>query len=375
MVKYCQECGNAVYDSAPKCGNCGAALPPKSEANSKPPKLDGKYKKTAVITSTNDSIFSGKSSQSKKGLFSGFDLTKFSNTAKDKQKRESAEQTQKSSKPSFSKTATEGFKHKDTGIKDPAKKFGTTKTETETKEIKKETPKKEKKTFLKKGDVEKVIPKKEDVKKVIPKKEKQVEEIKKAKPSTSGINLRKIGIAAILVMIILLIAGIGLNGIHNQTTDEVKTYTDGVITYNYSGNWSMYNNTNGNSNSSDIAFKTKDNTLIGFTTIQSDDITYDKILSDVNATAHSLNGELLEYKNVDVGGVPSLEMTISTADQGYSRYICTLRDGVYYSFVINNGKSSNSDISALNTTEIQNMINSIGFPTVDYEGVDSSNIA
>ena len=32
-----------------------------------------------------------------------------------------------------------------------------------------------------------------------------------------------------------------------------------------------------NGNSSDIAFKTKDGTLIGFTTIQSDDITYDKM--------------------------------------------------------------------------------------------------
>ena len=366
MVKYCQECGNASYDSAPKCGNCGAILPPKSEANSRPPKLDGKFKKTTVIKSTNDSIFSGKSSGIGKGLsekLSGFDLSKFSNTAKDQKAKQSVEQVQ-SSKPSFSKTATEGFKQKDKGIKNPAKKFSTPKTETETKEVKKETPKKE-------------APKKEVPKKVIPKKEKKVEtkEINKPASPLSNINIRKIGIVAILVLIILLIAGIGLNGIHNQTTDEVKSYTDGVISYNYSGNWSMYNNTEGNSNSSDIAFKTKDNTLIGFTTIKSDEITYDKILSDVNATAHSLNGELVEYKNIEVGGVPSLEITISTADQGYSRYICILRDGVYYSFVINNGKSSNSDISALNTHEIQNMINSISFPNVDYEGVDSENIA
>lgn len=352
MVKYCQECGNAVYDSAPKCGNCGAILPPKSEANSKPPKLDGKFKQTKVITSTNDSIFSGKSSTFGKGIsdkIGGFDLNKFSNTAKDKKEKESVEQVQKSSKPSFFKTATEGFKQKDTGIKDPAKKFGTPKTEVETKEIKKETPKKEKK--------------------IIPKKEKKAEpkEVKKEKIGGPKINLRKLGIIAIIALIILLIAGIGLNGIQNQTTNEVKNYSDGTISFDYSGNWSMYNNTDGNSKSSDIAFKTKDNTLIGFTTIQSNEITYDKILSDVNATAQSLNGELIEYQNIDVGGVPSLEMTISTADQGYSRYICTLRDGVYYSFVINNGKSSNSDISALNTTEIQNMINSIGFPTVDNE--------
>ena len=349
MVKYCQECGNASYDSAPKCGNCGAKLPPKSEANSRPPKLDGKYKKAAVITRTNDSIFSGKSSSSDSGLLGkigSFDLSKYSNTAKDKKEKESVQQA-KTAKPSFSKTATEGFKHKDAGIKDPAKKFGTSKSET--KEVKKETPKKEKK--------------------IIPKKEKKAEPkvIKKEESKGSGINFRKIGIAAIIVIIILLIAGIGLNGIQNQTTDEVKNYTDGVISFDYSGNWSMYNNSAENSNSGDIAFKTKDNTLIGFTTIQSNEITYDKILSDVNDTAHSLNGELLEYQNVEIGGVPSLEMTISTAEQGYSRYVCILRDGVYYSFVINNGKSSNSDISALNTTEIQNMINSISFPTSDYD--------
>ena len=360
MVKYCQECGNASYDSAPICGNCGAKLPPKSEANARPPKLEGKFK-PGVITSTNDSIFSGNSSSFGKGLsekLGGFDLSKFSSVAKDKEKEDHA-QTQKISKPSFSKTATEGFKQKDKGIKDPAKKFSTAKTEKITREIKKETPNKDK------------------IKSVIPKKEKktQTKVIEKTKTSGSGLNIRKIAIVAILAIIILLIAGIGINGLQNQTTDEVKTYTDGIITFDYSGNWSMYNNTDGNSASSDIAFKTKDNTLIGFTTIQSDDITYEKIINDVNATAQSLNGEVLEAETVDIGGIPSLEMTISTADQGYSRYYCTLRDGIYYSFVINNGKSSNKDISALNTTEIQNMINSIGFPTEDYEGADGAEAA
>ena len=357
MVKYCQECGNASYDSAPVCGNCGAKLPPKSEANAKPPKIDGKFK-PGVITSTNDSIFAGKSSGFGKGLsdkLGGFDLSKFSSVAKEKEKESHA---QVSSKPSFSKTATEGFKQKDKGIKDPAKKFSSAKTERITREIKKESPKKEK------------------VKKSSPKKEKKAEPTATKKSSGgSGLNIRKIAIVAILAKIILLIAGIGLNGLQNQTTDEVKTYSDGIISFNYSGNWSMYNNTDGNSNSSDIAFKTKDNTLIGFTTIQSDDITYEKIISDINATSQSLNGEVLEAETVDIGGIPSLEMTLSTADQGYSRYYCTLRDGVYYSFVINNGKSSNQDISALNTTEIQNMINSISFPTTDYEGADVAEAA
>ena len=157
MVKYCQECGNASYDSAPVCGNCGAKLPPKSEANARPPKLEDKFK-PGVITSTNDSIFSGSSSSFGKGLSSkigGFDLSKFSSVSREKE--QSHAQAQKSTKPSFSKTATEGFKQKDKGIKDPAKKFSSAKTETITREIKKESPKKDK------------------VKKSIPKKEKKAE--------------------------------------------------------------------------------------------------------------------------------------------------------------------------------------------------------
>ena len=357
MVKYCQECGNASYDSAPICGNCGAKLPPKSEANARPPKLEGKFK-PGVITSTNDSIFSGSSSSFGKGLSSklgSFDLSKFSSVSREK-KQESHAQAQKSTKPSFSKTATEGFKQKDKGIKDPAKKFSSAKTEKITREIKKESPKKDK------------------IK--IPKKEKKAEPtVTKKSDGGSNLNIRKIAIVAILAIIILLIAGIGLNGLQNQTTDEVKNYSDGIISFDYSGNWSMYNNTDGNSNSSDIAFKTKDNTLIGFTTIQSDDITYEKIISDINATSQSLNGEVLDAETVDIGGIPSLRMTISTADQGYSRYYCTLRDGVYYSFVINNGKSNNKDISALNTTEIQNMINSISFQTTEIDAADGAEIA
>ena len=357
MVKYCQECGNASYDSAPICGNCGAKLPPKSEANARPPKLEDKFK-PGVITSTNDSIFSGSSSSFGKGLsgkLGSFDLSKFSSVSREKE-QESHAQAQKSTKPSFSKTATEGFKQKDKGIKDPAKKFSSAKTEKITREIKKETPKKDK------------------IK--IPKKEKKAEPtVTKKSDSGSNLNIRKIAIVAILAIIILLIAGIGLNGLQNQTTDEVKNYSDGIISFDYSGNWSMYNNTDGNSNSSDIAFKTKDNTLIGFTTIQSDDITYEKIISDINATSQSLNGEVLDAETVDIGWIPSLRMTISTADQGFSRYYCTLRDGVYYSFVINNGKSNNKDISALNTTEIQNMINSISFQTTEIDAADGAEIA
>lgn len=349
MVKYCQECGNASYDSAPVCGNCGAKLPPKSKENSTPPSLDKKAKQTS--SPSESSIFSEKSSGfgSRIGKKLGsFSLSDYSTAAQDKKDKEEAFLEQ-SSKPSFSKTATEGFRQKDTGIKNPAKKYDFPKKETEAKEVKKEVPKKEVK---------------KEVKKEAPKKEKEIKPniVKKSEESsTGGINFKKIGIIAIIVIIILIIAGIGLNGLQNQTTDEVMNYTDGVINFSYSGNWSVYNNTNADSNMTDLAFKTKDNTLIGFTTIQSDDITYEKIISDINNTAHSLGGELLEYKEISINGVPSEEITISTQDQGFSRYICILRDGVYYCFVANNAKSDNQNITALNTTEIQNMIGSISF--------------
>lgn len=353
MVKYCQECGNASYDSAPVCGNCGAKLPPKSKENSTPPKLGKKAK--ASSSSQDSSIFAG-SAGGLSSRFSkrskNFEVTTFNTEARDKAKEEAF--IEQSSKPSFSKTATEGFKQKDKGIKNPATKYNFPKTEksveqkTKEKTIK-ESPKKETK---------------KEIKKEVPKKEKEIKPkiVKKSdKAPTGGINFKKIGIIAIIIIIILIIAGIGFNGMQNQTTDEVMNYTDGVISFSYSGNWSMYNNTNDDSNMTDLAFKTRDKTLIGFTTIQSDDISYDKILSDVNATAHSLNGELLGYEDISINGVPSLEITISTQDQGYSRYICILRDGTYYCFVANNAKSDNSDLSALNTTEIQNMINSISF--------------
>ena len=371
MVKYCQECGNASYDSAPVCGNCGAKLGPKSEANSTPPSRDKKAKSTS--TSIESSIFSSKSDgfSSKIGKKIGSFQVSSTNTAvENKQEREEAFLKQ-TSKPSFSKTATEGFKQKDKGIKNPATKYNMPKKEETVDAKAKEAPKRE----APKKEIKRESPKKE-VKKEAPKKEIKPNIVKKSdEGSSGGINLKKIGIIAIIILIILLIAGIGLNQMQNQTTDEVMNYTDGIINFTYSGNWSVYNNTNADSNMTDLAFKTKDKTLIGFTTIQSDEITYEKILSDVNDTAHSLNGEILEYQEVNVGGVPAQEIIISTQDQGYSRYLCILHDGVYYCFVANNAKSDNQNLTSLNTTEIQNMINSISFKDVvagDTANLDTS---
>ncbi len=386
MVKYCQECGNASYDNAAICGNCGAKLPPKSEANAKPPSTT-KIPTTSSKTIT--SIFGEVKTETtqketvKTSKESGFKFGEALNNVSDKigqivenldseseedtleKKRAEEEKVisrQTSSKPSFSQTATIGFKQKDTGTKNPAKKFEMPKKE-EPVQIKKtsKAPKKESKNTAKKN---KTITNKKpsiDTSKIFKSDEKS---------ESDGLNFKRIGIIVIIALIILAIAGIGISNMQNQPTDEIKHFTSGAMSFNYSGNWSVYNNTNENSNSSDIAFKTRDNTLIGYTTIQSDDITYALIGEDINATAHSLNGSIIQSNDIRINDdLVGAEYIINTADQGYSRYICILKDGVYYSFVINNGKSSNQDLSALNTTEIQNMINSIELQTSDEAAI------
>lgn len=359
MVKYCQECGNASYDSAPICGNCGAKFPPKSQENSTPPKRDekeNKSSKTESISKTSiqkDNIIK----QANKSDFAD-KLNKFSNKiaqklenidSKDKTKDTAKKEVKgdifsgSNNKPSFSQTATVGFKNKDKGTKNPAKKFDMSKTSAEKSEENKDKKPEHEKPKVEKSDV------------------KTSKIIKKDTSSKSlNINKQRIGIIAIIAIIIIAIAGIGIHQMQNQPTDKLQYFNDGKMSFYYSGNWSMYNNTNEEGNSSDIAFKTKDNTLIGYTTIQSDDITYLLIEEDINATARSLNGNIIQADNILVNNTTlASEYIINTSDQGYSRYICILDNGTYYSFVINNGKSSNKDISALNTTEIQNMINSI----------------
>lgn len=176
-----------------------------------------------------------------------------------------------------------------------------------------------------------------------------------------NLNFKHIAIIVVIALIILAIAGIGISNMQSQPTDEIKNYTSGAMSFNYSGNWSEYNNKNDDAASTDLAFKTRDNTLIGFSTIQSDEITYEMIGDDINATAQSLNGSIIQANNIDLGdqNITGADYIINTSNQGYSRYICLLEDGVYYSFVINNGKSDNKDLSALNTTEIQYMLSSI----------------
>ena len=360
MVKYCQECGNASYDSAPICGNCGAKLPPKSEANATPPSSKKKAQGPIQSISIFGEVKTEKTVSPKSEDFNiGGALNRFSNKLgnaidkfdskeeiKDKKRVEEEKviERQTSSKPSFSQTATIGFKEKDKGTKNPAKKYNALKEESD-----EEIPKKEVKVKAKKE-------KKTEIKPNI-KKPKET-----SKESRFGnLNFKHIAIIVVIALIILAIAGIGISNMQSQPTDEIKNYTSGAMSFNYSGNWSEYNNKNDDAASTDLAFKTRDNTLIGFSTIQSDEITYEMIGDDINATAQSLNGSIIQANNIDLGdqNITGADYIINTSNQGYSRYICLLEDGVYYSFVINNGKSDNKDLSALNTTEIQYMLSSI----------------
>lgn len=361
MVKYCQECGNASYDSAPICGNCGAKLPPKSEANATPPsskkKAQGPIQSISIFgevktekplsqKSEEDSDIGGAINRLSNRLGTAIDKFDSQEESYEDQKRVEEEKVikrQTSSKPSFSQTATIGFKEKDKGTKNPAKKYISPKEEDEEESPKvvKTKIKKEKKTEIK-----------PNIRK--PKETSQESRL-------GNLNFKRIAIIVVVALIILAIAGIGISNMQNQPTDEVKNYTSGAMSFNYSGNWSEYNNKNDDAASTDLAFKTRDNTLIGFSTIQSDEITYAMIGEDINATAQSLNGSIIQANNIDLGdqNITGADYIINTSGQGYSRYICLLEDGVYYSFVINNGKSDNKDLSALNTTEIQNMLSSI----------------
>ena len=115
-----------------------------------------------------------------------------------------------------------------------------------------------------------------------------------------------------------------------QTTNETLYYSDGTISFYYPGNWSMYNNTD--ESNGDIAFKTPDKILIGYTTISGENITFDLINSEINQTATSLGGAIVQYKDITINGISATDVIISSADHGYSRYISIINNGVYYSF-------------------------------------------
>lgn len=351
MVKYCQECGNPSYDGATICGNCGAKFPPKSEKNSKPPVFDEEDKKGGKEIKT-DFNFS-KTVDGFKGLSKKLKEEKENKTEKPKtptiesigfkdlskfKKDEEVETT----KPVYGGSVV-GFKEKSKGIKDPARKFRTVVPSTEESKAEEE----------------------KEVKTKVPKDDKKVEkksfELPDFKSPSVSFNFTKKNIILIAIVVIILAAIIGASiGSMTPTSNETLYYTDGAMSFYYPGNWSMYNNTD--DANGEIAFKTPNKVLIGYTSIEGEGITVDLINEQISQTAESLGGSVISYKETSINGVPATDVIISSADHGFSRYISIIRDNVYYSFVINNGKTSDpNNMDSLKTPDIQNMINSIKF--------------
>lgn len=358
MVKYCQECGNPSYDGATICGNCGAKFPPKSVENSKPPVFEEFSEKGGTETKT-DFNFSktvgGLKNLSKKikeeTSIKGKEESITSETIKIKDlskklnlnsKEKEDEEKDESLKPIYGGSVI-GFKEKDKGIKDPAKKF---------KQI---IPSTEKSKAEKEKEVKNKAP--EDNEK-LDKKSFELPNIDTSRVSFK-FTKKKILIIAIVAIILAAILGASI-GTMTQTTNETLYYSDGTISFYYPGNWSMYNNTEGSNG--DIAFKTPDKVLIGYTTIEGNNISFDLINEEINQTATALGGSIVQSKDITINGIPATDVTISSADHGFSRYISIIHNNVYYSFVINNGKTSDvNNIDSLNSPDIEKMINSIKF--------------
>ena len=325
MVKYCQECGNASYDSAPICGNCGAKFPPKSEANSKPPIFEKIEKKEAKKS---ESSFS-KNMNNVKNNFS-----KKLNDIDLGFGEEIKEEPKKSEK--YENKSIVGFKEKTQSTKDPAKKFETPIKETKkTKETEEEVPKK-------------II--------------KVQKENKNSNIDSKIISKKSITLIAIVVIILIAIVGTSIITMNNNTNAQQRYYSDGAMSLYYPGNWSMYNNTDDLNGGGEIAFKTPENVLIGYTTIISDTIDLNTVTNQINQTAMSLGGSIINYNNITVDGINATDITISSIDHGYSRYISIIHNGIYYSFIINNGKTKDiNDLTSLRSPDIENMIGSIKF--------------
>ena len=357
MVKYCQECGNPSYDGATICGNCGAKFPPKSVENSKPPVFEENEKgKNEIKTDFNLSKTVGgfkklskklkdkPSEKDKEESSSKIQTTEnigFKDLSKKLNLDSSKEDKEEPKKPTYGGSVI-GFKEKDKGIKDPARKFKPIISSTEQTQVEKQ---KEVKTKAPEDD----------------KVDKKSFELPNIDTSSVSFKFTKKKILIIAIVAIILAAILGASiGTMTQTTNETLYYSDGTISFYYPGNWSMYNNTD--ESNGDIAFKTPDKILIGYTTISGENITFDLINSEINQTATSLGGAIVQYKDITINGIPATDVIISSADHGYSRYISIINNGVYYSFVINNGKTSDiNNMDSLNSPDIQKMINSIKF--------------
>ena len=331
MVKYCPKCGNASYNSAAVCGNCGYDFNLGS-AEGSTGKGKSRFKPASNDNSQNDT---GWERKGKKTISKDYDPIYLT----DKEKYELF----KSSKESDNGYQTLTTK------KD---KDDTSYTIIPTNEDKKD-------------DEEEYPSLIEEVKSVFEDK-KSEEEVSTNQSVLNKISRRTIGIFVIIIIALAIIVAAGgliESGNHHQSTPILGpgNYTSADVVFSFPTNWTHYNSTSGESNQGEIAFRTGDGTVIGFSCVNNSKITLNDIKNSINHTAHSLKGKIISVENITINGENATDIVINTTGHGYSRYICVIHDNTYYTWVINNHKSENLYLSAVYTPEINKMIESIHF--------------
>ncbi|MCQ2737158.1 MAG: zinc ribbon domain-containing protein [archaeon] len=350
MVKYCQKCGNPSYDGATICGNCGAQLPPKSDFNSQPPNSGEEVVEKKSEFNFSKGVDELKSLSKKRKEYkrehpSKPTITKIETFKASKKPALSEEdKRERLIQSTYSSGGVVGFKEKSRGSKDPARKFQNNTQQ------RRAVPQNRNKTRQNRQTIQT--------------RNRQDNHNELEFPNFNGFNFNKKTIALIAVVVIILIAivGVSVMSMTNTNSDaETLYFSDDDLGFYYPETWSKYEDSNGGTNG-EIAFKTQDKVLIGYTKVANSELTLDIITSRINATAQSLGGSIVEINNITIDGKNATDIITSSIDRGYSRYISIIHEGVYYSFVINNGQTSNpDDMNSLKATDIQNMILSIKF--------------
>ena len=332
MVKYCPKCGNASYNSAATCGNCGYDFEHGS-AEGSGGKSNSRFKPASNDNSNNANRFGRKNSKKITKDYDPIYLT-------DKEKYELFKSS-KESENGYQTLTTKKDKN------DPDYTIIPTNEEKEEKDNEEEFPS--------------VI---DEVRSVFEDKPNDKEGTKLN--SLNKISRKTIGIFVIVIIafaIIIAAGGLIESNNHHQNTPTLgpNNYTSAEVVFNFPTNWTHYNSTNGETNQGEISFRTPDGTVIGFSCVNNSKISLNDITNSINQTAHSLKGSIISVENIKINGENATDIVINTTGHGYSRYICVIHDDTYYTWVINNKKSENLYLSAVYTPEINKTIESIHF--------------
>jgi ribosomal protein L37E len=402
LVKYCPRCGNASYDSAPKCGNCGYNFAQESTKEESKKQYSIKNQLLSSIKDLGDST-NGKAEKSKpaninkpsfnfkKPDFSSIKLNQPLSKKEELQQKDPIYLTDKEKYELFKSSQDSNIGYKATEAdfteikqisREPIretvfKEIVTKETIVEESDVKEPIIKKPiieetkvKEPIIKKPIINKTKVKKDETKepdvlydiKNVLKNEDKKEDSKSSLDFLNKVSRRNIAIFVIIVALLaIIVAAAGLTMTSNTSHVGPGNYSNDHVAFSYPTNWSQYNSTSGNSDQGEVAFRTPDKTVIGFSCINNSEITLDDVKNSINQTAKSLDGKIISVDNITIDGENATDIVINTTGHGYSRYISVIHDGTYYNWVINNGKSDNPYLNATNTAEINKMIESIHF--------------